>query len=61
MQILPSDAAFGGATREEWEARSVQWGMSMPEGANAGSPPDTLRDWTVRAGFIFSSASDPTR
>ena len=34
VEILPPDEAFGGATRGEWEARSVQWGMSMPEDVN---------------------------
>src|SRR4051812_2601800 len=35
LEILPPDAEFGGATRGEWEARSVQWGMSMPADANS--------------------------
>jgi hypothetical protein len=34
LEILPPDETWGGATRGEWDARSTQWWMSMPEDVN---------------------------
>jgi len=36
VTVLPPDESYGGATRGEWDARSWQWAVSMPEEINPG-------------------------
>ena len=34
VEILPPDESWGGATLSEWNARWLQWAVSMPEDVN---------------------------
>jgi hypothetical protein len=34
VEIMPPDERWGGASRGEWDARSYQWAVSMPEAVN---------------------------
>ena len=34
VEVLPPEEPWGGATRGEWDARSYQWAVSMPEAVN---------------------------
>ena len=51
VEILPPDETWGGATRGEWDARSVQRAFSMPEDVSPNSD-HGLRPWTVRTGLL---------
>ncbi len=52
VEILPPDASWGGLTLGEWEARSLQWVLSLPEEVSPWFEATKLRLWTVRAGLL---------
>ena len=53
LEILPPDESWGGATRGEWEARSAQWWISMPEDVNPTSTPPAHDCGYGQSGPVF--------